>query len=153
MRTFILVSLLFIVGAVFWLWQDRGQPADTANTVEPVWKPVLRDIKNDADNLIKETMVRITPETEEKDASAGPKAANTRKKSSKPAISSVYELDLTLPTTINSTVPNLVLPDNKTLILKPKEKPPGISVGGSINWDDKENRAEGANISITIPTG
>jgi hypothetical protein len=155
-RLFILASLIIILSLI-WLRQNpqlldqalamiTGTPTNNTqldNTIHSADKPSEQGLKE------LPFMYRTLP-----DNSNEPRQSpnqTTRQSSAK----TIQALNLNLPSTIHPASPALALPDRPaSLILQPKQNAkPGISVGGGIEWDEKNAKAKGVKISIKVPTG
>jgi hypothetical protein len=150
MRTTILVILLFTLASVG-LWQYRSQQEEITRARDKTLisnsssASATANIQHE-DSLIQQAIDQVMPLFEDSDQ----QPATSKPE---PAIS-IDDLNLSLPVTVHPTTPALNLPDNKTLVLPPKkDQPASVSVGAGIEWDEKNQKAKGAKITITVPTG
>ena len=154
MRLLVTVILLFtLAGTGFWYYTYNQAASNAAvdnirhTDAETGSAAATTATNNTETSLMQQAMSHVRPLFDDADSKP---ALSTP---AKPPIS-LDDLNLELPVTVHPTTPALQLPDNKTLILPvKKDQPAGVSVGGGIDWDDKEEKAKGAKITITIPTG
>lgn len=131
--------LILLTAALLWWRQNAATPPQASSTTQPT--ATMPQTGQPADQL-------IAPDN------TAPDKPSAAPRQQRPQIS-LQDLNLDLPDSLEPSVtPVLNLPDNRKLLLPEKKAPsPGISIGGGLEWDDKEDRAKGAKISITIPTG
>jgi hypothetical protein len=157
-RLFITASLIIIISLI-WLRQNpqlldqalamiTGTPSNNIqldNTIHSADKP--------SDQGFKELpfMYRTLPNNPDAPAQSPNKTTTTRQTSTK----TIQALNLNLPSTIHPASPALTLPDRPASLILPQKQTakPGISVGGGIEWDEKNDKAKGVKISIKVPTG
>ena len=141
MRTTLLVILLLTMASVgvFQYLNHSGNSKQTGNTNSPM------AADGQEDSLMQQAIDQVMPLFEDADNAPSAKP--------EPTIS-IDDLNLSLPVTVHPTTPALNLPENNTLVLPPKkEQPKGVSVGAGIEWDERNQKAKGAKITITVPTG
>ena len=154
MRPLVLIVLLLtLVATGFWQYRQHQASSNThalnSNNTDSSTLPVGNHTAKE-NSLMQQAISHLNTRPKDQNHKNHVPAAKAKPE---PTVS-IDDLNLDLPVTVHPTTPALTLPNNKTLILEPKKyRPSSVIVGGGIDWDDKEDKAKGANITITIPTG